>query len=222
MLRLDNQQLKLPRCPHCKISAPLLQSVWGCKTANSDGQDVRDWRAYQCSRCGGVVLCAASSSDTCHIVTAQYPRSEALDHSAIPSRALEYLNQAIESIHSPAASVVVAASAVDAMLKAKGYQDGNLYSRINQAVNDHLITKEMGEWAHEVRLDANEQRHADDNAPLPTGLDAQRVIDFAKALAQFLFVLPAMVDKGRHPATPTKASPAPLAKPNSPPSLAGS
>jgi hypothetical protein len=188
---------------------------------NSDGQDVRDWRAYQCSRCGGVVLCAASSSDPSHIVTAQYPKSEALDHSAIPSRALEYLNQAIESIHSPAASVVVAASAVDAMLKAKGYKDGNLYCRINQALNDHLITKEMGEWAHEVRLDANEQRHADDSAPLPTGPDAQRVIDFAKALAQFLFVLPAMVDKGRQAAAPTKASPDPVTKPKSP-SLPGS
>jgi hypothetical protein len=167
------------------------------------------------------VLCAASSSDPSHIVTAQYPKSEALDHSAIPSRALEYLNQAIESIHSPAASVVVAASAVDALLKAKGYNNGNLYSRINQAVNDHVITKEMGEWAHEVRLDANDQRHVDDSAPLPTGPDAQRVIDFAKALAQFLFVLPAMVDKGRHAAAPTKASPEPVTKPKSP-SLPGS
>jgi hypothetical protein len=162
------------------------------------------------------VLCAASSSDPSHIVTAQYPRSEALDHSAIPSRALEYLNQAIESIHSPAASVVVAASAVDAMLKAKGYNDGNLYTRINQAVTDHLITKEMGEWAHEVRLDANDQHHADDSAPLPTGPDAQRVIDFAKALSQFLFVLPAMVDKGRHPGTPTNVSPSLVTKPKSP------
>jgi len=168
------------------------------------------------------VLCAASSSDPSHIVTAQYPKSEALDHSAIPSRALEYLNQAIESIHSPAASVVVAASAVGAMLKAKGYEDGSLYSRIGRAVDDHLITKQMREWANEIRLDPSDQRHADDIATLPTGPDAQRIIDFAKALAQFLFILPAMVDKGRHPAAATNPSPDPVAKPKSLPSLAAS
>ncbi len=96
---------------------------------------------------------------------------------------------------------MLAASAVDAMLKDKGYQDGSLYSRIEKAASDHLITADMAEWAHEVRLDANDQRHADTEAAIPSGEDAKRVIDFVKALGQFMFVLPQKVQRGRQDAT---------------------
>ena len=65
----------------------------------------------------------------------------------------------------------------------------------------------MEEWAHEVRLDANEQRHADEkgldeqDAPLPNWADADKSIAFAKALGEFMFVLPAKVRRGRNPPT---------------------
>jgi len=95
---------------------------------------------------------------------------------------------------------MLAASAVDAMLKEKSYTEGNLYSRIDRAAKDHLITKDMAEWAHEVRLDANEQRHADPAARLPDTQAAQRCIDFATALGAFLFVLPSWVARGRQEA----------------------
>jgi hypothetical protein len=83
------------------------------------------------------------------------------------------------------------------MLKDKGFKDGSLYSRIESAVAAHLITSEMGVWAHEIRLDANDQRHSDEQAPLPSEADAAKAIEFANALAQFLYVLPAMVVRGR-------------------------
>lgn len=63
-------------------------------------------------------------------------------------------------------------------------KDGSLYKRIEAAVKDNLITNEMSKWAHEVRLDANDQRHADENAELPSENDARKAIDFVKALAQ--------------------------------------
>ena len=92
---------------------------------------------------------------------------------------------------------MLTASAVDAMLKGKGYKTGNLHSRIQLAAKDHLITKEMAEWAHEVRLDANDQRHSDEDGPLPSRADAAKSFEFVKALAQFLYVLPALVASGR-------------------------
>jgi len=91
---------------------------------------------------------------------------------------------------------MLSASSVDAMLKEKGYSEGSLYTRINKAVEKHLITPEMAQWAHDIRLDANNQRHADENACLPTEDDARRCVEFATALAQFLFVLPARVQRG--------------------------
>ena len=96
---------------------------------------------------------------------------------------------------------MLCASAVDAMLKDKGYTTGNLYGRINKAAADHLITEGMKDWAHEVRLNANDQRHADEAAAMPTPADAQRSVEFVQALGQFLFVLPAQVARGRAAAT---------------------
>ena len=125
-----------------------------------------------------------------------FPEPSVVDEK-LPSPAREYLIQAIDSLASPAGAVMLAASAVDAMLKSKGYTEGNLYPRINKAAGDHLITEEMALWAHEVRLEANDPRHADISNPLPTQQDATRSIDFVQALAQLLFVLPERVKRGR-------------------------
>jgi hypothetical protein len=92
---------------------------------------------------------------------------------------------------------MLAASAVDAMLKAKGYKNGSLYSRIDKAAEDHAITQEMSQWAHEVRLDANDERHADESADIASPEDAKRAVEFAEALGDFMFVLPARVTRGR-------------------------
>jgi len=91
---------------------------------------------------------------------------------------------------------MLAASAVDAMLKEKGLKDGRLYDRIKTAAEKHIITPEMERWAHQVRLDANDERHADESAPFPSEEDGKRCIDFAEAFGEYLFVLPARVTRG--------------------------
>ena len=137
-------------------------------------------------------------------VTELYPAPAIVD-ADIPERARSYLLQALDTIHAPSAAVVMAASAIDAMLKEKGYKEGKLYNRIQQAASDNLITDEMASWAHDVRLDANDERHADEEQPMADGQDAKRVIEFAQALGQFLFVLPARVRRGRAKAVPEPA-----------------
>ena len=138
-----------------------------------------------------------SIGDPNRSVTKVWPEPQVV-HEELPPRAKDFLTQAIASVHAPAGAVMLTASSVDAMLKAKGYREGSLYTRIDAAANDHLITEEMSAWAHEIRLDANDQRHADEEAPLPEAADAEKAIEFAKALAQFLFVLPARVERGRN------------------------
>lgn len=124
-----------------------------------------------------------------------YPEIREVD-TTVPNRPRRYLQEAQEILRQPAASVMMSASAVDAMLKEKGLKEGSLSKRIDQAAADHLITSDMSKWAHQVRLDANDQRHADEDAPLPEQADAQRSLDFAMALAEVLFVLPAKVTRG--------------------------
>ncbi len=189
-------QLDIERCPHCSVARPMIHLVWGpFETAAHNGSNRRWWSVYRCQSCGSLIL-AGSSIGNGQPVTEMYPRPSEVD-SNIPETAREYLRQALESLHAPAGAMMLAASAVDAMLKAKGYKEGSLYTRIDKAASDHLITADMASWAHEVRLDANEQRHADENALLPSAPDAKRVCDFARALAEFLFVLPARVNRGR-------------------------
>lgn len=135
-------------------------------------------------------------------IVAMYPNLSIIDE-AIDERAREYLSQCGSSLHAPAGAIMLAASAVDAMLKSKGYKEGDLYTRINKAKGKHLITEDMAIWAHQVRLEANDQRHADEEAGLPTTEDANKSFEFALALAEILFVLPARVTRGLKQASAT-------------------
>jgi len=199
MLLFLKPHLELTRCPHCYVSRPQLARQWTTETRAHDNSNYRFWAAYRCSHCGGLVT--ASAQQDGHTVQECYPVERTVNE-AIPTKAREFLRQAVQSLHAPAGAVMLAASSVDAMLKEKGYKEGNLYTRINQAAKDHLITEDMSTWAHQVRLDANDQRHVDDSAPLPDEPSAQRCINFAEALAHFLFVLPSMVTRGLKESTP--------------------
>lgn len=186
-------QLSLERCPHCSVANPNLAQLNRFETKNHEGRNLRRWVVYECGNCGGLVT--ASAPQFGQPIQEFFPSSAEV-HEDIPDRAKAYLAQAVASIHAPAGAVMLAASSVDAMLKEKGYSTGSLYTRIQSAVDDNLLTTEMAAWAHEVRLDANDQRHADDAATLPTGEDAKRVIDFTTAIAEYLFVLPARIQRG--------------------------
>ena len=162
------------------------------------GQATHQWAVYRCMTCGWMVLDVApfSSQKPTQDIIQIWPSPPAVAET-VPDRAREYLSQAMASLHAPSGAVILTASSVDAMLKVKGLKEGTLNARVDKAATAHLITDEMATWAHEIRLDANELRHADESSTLPSREDAEKVIEFANALAQFLFVLSARVERGR-------------------------
>lgn len=198
MPRLLNTLFALSRCPHCGIDNPNLSLV-----AEANPKDLNGlhhwWRFYACSRCGSATSATSGASNSTNLwgreATRWFPTGREVADD-IPERPRRYLMDALNAMAAPSGAVMLAASAVDAMLKAKGLREGKLYRRIEKAMEDHLITPEMGRWAHEIRLDANDERHADEDTPLPTQEDAQKCLDFAFALADLLFVLPARVERG--------------------------
>ncbi len=190
--------LDLRRCPHCRVDNPNLMRQTQFRTSAYDSRNPRFWGIYICNRCGGVIT--ASGWEDGAYVDEIYPSEIEVDEN-IPTKAKAFLNQAIDSIHAPSGAIMLAASSIDAMLKEKGYKEGKLYGRINKAAEDHLITSEMAKWAHEVRLDANDERHADEEAELPDSKDAKKTIDFALALAEYLFILPSRIERGIKNAT---------------------
>jgi hypothetical protein len=123
------------------------------------------------------------------------------------SQPVRFCRQAFDTLQAPDAAAMVAGSAVDAMLKKLGYEEGSVYTRIDKAVADHELTEAMGRWAHEVRLGSNRPRHADNEKPHVSPEEAKQSVDFAEALGQFLFVLTAQIQRGT--ANAKKASGAP-------------
>ena len=193
------EQLEIEVCPHCGRANPTLNLVSTFLSTDSNSRNNPLWWGfYLCKSCGNIVTACAYRVDS-NPARAQigsiYPSIPIISDS-IPEKPRELLQQAQNSLHAPAGAIMLCASAVDAMLKLKGYKIGTLNERIDKAAEDHLITDEMSKWAHQVRLDANDQRHADEKAPMPTRKDAAVVVDFAKAFAEYLFVLPSMVTRG--------------------------
>ncbi len=112
-------QLEINQCPHCSVNSPNLNTVHVMETESRLGKKKRYWHVYVCQRCGGVVV-AATEAINGEIVEI-HPTVAEIDDS-IPNPVREYLSQAAGSIHAPAGAIMLAASAVDAMLKMKTIQ----------------------------------------------------------------------------------------------------
>ncbi len=194
MQKYLSTSLPLERCPHCAIVQPQLARV-GERENNRRGIH-RRWGVFECVTCGGLVIAAARVGDPMHIIVECYPGAPDEPSDAIPARPREYLRQARDVLGQPTGSVTLSASAVDAMLKEKGLKEGRLYERIHDAVAQHLISDDMAQWAHQVSLDPNDPRYADERASMPTTEHAQRCLRFALTLADILFVLPGRVTRG--------------------------
>ena len=209
----------LNRCPHCGIANPQMISVWSQIFEDhriSGNMYHRNWATFQCTSCKNLVLCESDlkrSNTTSRDlengasikVVSIFPDTQRIIDN-LPDSAEKFLKQALDSMHAPDGAVMLCASAIDSMLKEKGYKDGNLYSRINEAAENNLITQDMKEWADAVRLEANNTRHADEERPHMTQEDAKQVFTFANALGTFLYELPAKIEKGKAAAEENKSA----------------
>lgn len=224
MTVLMGNRLELPRCPHCGIAAPNLVRLAVQATQPANGGHASIWAVFICQSCGSFVSARADrmfAEMRLAIATVQNPLiplhaevvypNDARIADELPEQARTYFQQAVDSLHAPDAAVMVAASAVDAMLKDRGLLKGTLNSRIDQAVAAGWLTQGMAEWAHQVRLDANDPRHADLANPHHDFASAERAVDFVRALGEVLFVLPARVTRGLKAASAAAADPSPEA-----------
>jgi len=201
----------LSRCPQCGVATPLISKV-GAATLHYESINDYDGHKWfftgSCSRCkqhtlfyGETRKKITSGAEPGNLnILRTFPELEKVSDD-LPTMARVFLQQAVESKHAPDGAVMLAASAIDAMLKEKGYVEGVLYGRIKKAADDHLLTAEMAAWAHEIRLSANEPRHADSEFAGAQKEDAEQIIAFAKALSLYLYELPARVKKWKSPAT---------------------
>lgn len=194
----------IDRCPQCGVATPLINTIGDVtKHYKASYGRTRWYFTGTCSRCGSHTLfngyterneSPENGTPAVIRIDKTFPSLESAAQE-IPEKVRRFLQQALESKHAPDGAVMLAASAIDSMLKDKGYSSGSLYERIDKAICDHLLTPEMGAWAHEIRLSANEQRHADNEFDGASKEHAEQIIEFSKALGDYLYVLPARVEK---------------------------
>lgn len=164
--------------------------------SHADGLVEQLWQLYCCQRFILVVFDIGKGSHYIDIEVSEYIPGLKVAFREIPDPAYSYLNQALGTMHAPDGAILLACAAINAMLKSKGFVEGTLYKRIEDAVRSNLLAPNMQDWAHHVRLEANDQRHADKHRANETGEQAKACVDFASALGDFLFVLPARVTRG--------------------------
>lgn len=75
----------------------------------------------------------------------------------------------------------------------KGASKGKrLVDQIDELYGNGAITKDIRDWAHEIRLTANIGAHPDDLEDI-TADDAQELIKFTEEYLNYVYVMPAMV-----------------------------
>ena len=198
---MSEEFLDLPRCPWCHTATPTLRRIWHYPPQPiNPGADI--WENFQCSRCQNIILTKLEyeecfDENKWRITQILPSSSQQLDES-IPEQARDFLGEAQDAIGSPHASILVCSCALDVMLREKGIKksEGDLYTRIEMAAQQNLITQNMAKWAHQVRLVANESRHPDEDVSPAIQEEARQSLEFTLALAEILYALPARVTKG--------------------------
>lgn len=75
-------------------------------------------------------------------------------------------------------------------------QGKNLIQEIDSLVTNGRLTKEMGAWAHEVRLVGNDGAHEEEQ---PTDAEIADIAHFTRLFMLYTFTLPAMLAARRTP-----------------------
>ena len=191
---LTNNKLDgVQRCPHCGVASPNLSLIHAVRLKR------RSWSMYFCESCHSGVMVESGEHDHNSVpdfVERVYPpiRSASDD---LPEKPRRYLSQALSSLHNPDGAVMLLGATMDAILKDKGYSTGSVYARIDEAKAANLLTEDMAEWAHAVRLGSNRPRHADADDGHVTSTEAEQALEYVQTLVQLLYVLPKRIATGR-------------------------
>jgi hypothetical protein len=129
----------------------------------------------------------------------QWPKESQADVPAdVPPTVLRYFRQATASLRAQNfdAAGVMFRKTLEVATREKAPESASkpLVKRIDALSNDGLITSDMRDWAHEIRLGGNEAAHDDD--PIERE-DAERLNQFTDAFLRYAYTLPAMVKSNK-------------------------
>jgi HEPN domain-containing protein len=129
-------------------------------------------------------------------ITDQYPkRTPKLD----PSIPQDVGNDYVEAIKcfdvgANKASVAMCRRALQTSLIQRGAGKGKLVEQIDELSDKGILTEDIKEWAHEIRLTGNIGAHPDqDGLKDVTPQDAEELIRFMEEFLNYVYIMPAKV-----------------------------
>jgi hypothetical protein len=196
------------KCPHCGTRDIGFTFVSQLSLAP---RRKKEWMVlFSCNRCqGGLVIeyvwkvdygpkdpsqCNGDPSQLGYNVVTYYPNPTPTNlPSHVPDALGHYFTQASEAFHnrhydaSGAMSRKVVDVSTQKLLGEDAKKFGTINARINELASRGLLTVELKDWAHQIRLDGNEASH--DEKPY-TEDDAKELVGFAELYLTYVYSLP--------------------------------
>lgn len=114
-----------------------------------------------------------------------------------PHKIAKYFDQATSSLEHANydAAGAMFRKVIDITSKELGEKNGHLVQRINNLASKGLITKDMKDWADEIRLSGNEAVHDEEDY---TKEECEEILHFTELFLMYTFTLPAMLENRRN------------------------
>ncbi|MFH0771236.1 MAG: DUF4145 domain-containing protein [Candidatus Omnitrophota bacterium] len=152
--------------------------------------------SYRCCVCGWPIF--VSTRDRAMSVIDIYPINIPTASSDIPEKIRNIFLEALcdFGIKSWNSTATMCRRTVQELAMEKGATGDTLFAQIDDLASRQIITQDLKDWAHEIRILGKEGAHAD----VPTDVgeeEAKFAIDFTEDLLNFVYVLKARLQKRR-------------------------
>ena len=172
-------------CPHCGFYSTISLMAYH-----------HSHHIYTCDKCDGITLLIIQNKE----IVDQYPKRVPKLDPAIPTDVANDYVEAVKcfDIGANKASAVMCRRALQTSVVQKGAAKGKLNDQIDELFKKGIITEDIMNWSHEIRLTGNIGAHPDqDGLENVTPQDAEELIKFMEEYLNYVYIMPAKVAEKR-------------------------
>ncbi len=191
-------------CPYC--------SAYSNFTERAVLMDHHMWRAYRpaeglvnivawsCDNCAGPIVGGRMIGDRTGLLWHEPKKSLQVDFPDVPESIAADASEAHRCLGVDAwrATVAIARRAVQAAAFDKGAPDKKLFDQIDWLHDQRIITPQMRDIAHHIRLSGNDGAHPDKDGLQEVGKEAaEAALEFLDDFLRHLYQMPARLERAR-------------------------
>jgi len=188
-------------CPHCsvystfQVTAEYGNQYWGGFA-----------KILRCDHCRQLVYVILGTRDTpsgkiaSKEILDYYPKRMPKLEDSIPKNVASDYVEAVKcfDVGANRASASMCRRALQSSVLERGAKKGKLFDQINELFEKQIITKDIKDWAHEIRLTANIGAHPDeDGLKDVTPTEAKELLNFMEQYLNYVYIMPDKVAKKR-------------------------